>query len=356
MIHREPTNPSTPERPPYRYVTGDADVRAVFNAAGLASEIYANQEFLESRGIWELTEIFSEGELRLVDLGNLSDPGQLRESGANRGEFYDRMTQLLADSKYQNGPAVDDLNKLARICGETLATRVEQGDFELPITRTTRPSVSPFDGSTIVQFDQYVWKSPGEVPTVVEYGPGVIGKKFLDAQLKALDQGIAPFQYIGVSDGPFVNQFLNTYLRNNLSKRFEQTPSERAIVQGILNSGRLFTGREDGMLQATQSLLATPQPDGMSEVSDLILLTGVQGADPRELEATIKLSSQILKSHGKLMLSAPLDQENSEYVAFQDQLRWAEEAGYVSEWQNIIPTGDSRLGTATISGLAVLRK
>lgn len=357
MIHREPTNPSTPERPPYQYVEGNADMRVVLDAAGLATETYGSPKFMQEKGLWDMMEVFSDGELRLVDPNDLSNPDRLLQSGSNRGEFYDGMTRLLADSKYQSGSVVDEVNKLGRFCGHLFAGYVERGDVVPPIATTTRPMVSPFDGSTIVQFDQYTWKGSPEAPSIiVEYGPGITGKKFLDAQLKALDQGIPPFQYVGVSDGPFINEFLNTYLGNNLRKRFGQSPSERAQMQGILNSGRLLAGREDGMLQATQSLLATQQPGGTSEVSDLLLLTGVHKADPKELEATIKLSPGILKSHGKLMLAAPLGRPEAGSVSFEDQLRWAEQAGYVTEWQNTISTGDARLGKATTSGVAVLHK
>lgn len=358
MIHREPRNPIPAERPEYNYVEGVPDVPKVLDAAGLEREKYANTEFMQQRGLWDLLEVFSDGELRLVEQADLSNADKLLQSGSNRGEFYDKMTQLFADSKYKSGSEVDEVNKLARECGKIFAGYVLRGDLQPPMSTTTLPVVSPLDGRTMVQFDQYVWRSPyAAPPVIIEYGPGITGKKFLDAQLNAHDQDMPSFQYVGVSDGPFVNQFLNTYMGVSWSNRLSrQSVAKRAMLKRKIDSGEVFTGREDGMLQATKYMLATPQPGGSNEVSDLILLTGVHKADPKELESTIKLTPRLLRSYGRLMLASPMGRVENDSVPFQDQLRWAEQAGYVTEWQSTIRTGDARLGKATTSGVAVLHK
>jgi hypothetical protein len=350
MIHREPTDPGRPNRPPYHYVEGNANVEALLDAADLDTTTYGTREFMQNEGLWDLMEIFSDGELRLVAHSDLANPTSLLQSGENRSEFYEKMTQLRTNTLREDGPLTDEMNMLARFCGTIFASYVERGELQVPTSVTTMPIVSPLDGKTIVRFGQYTWQSSSDVPVIIEYGPGTAGKKFLDAQMKGLAQGLPPFQYMGVSDGPFVNQFLISYLGDSLERKFGRDARQFAT------DGRLLIGREDGMLQATEGLLATPQPSGTHEMSELILLTGVHKADPRELEATIKLSPRILHPDGKLMLAAPLEQVEPDSTRFSDQLRWAEEAGYVTEWQNMIPTGNPALGKATVSGLAVLHK
>lgn len=353
MAQREP-KPRNPDNnqnhATYRLVYGSPDVVKIVERSGLDVNTYASKEFVMNEGLWDLMEIFSDGELRLASPDTLHDLEQLRNPEAYRSEFYEKITRLRANARNEDGELHDEFNKLARACGGMLAEFVENGQLGVPESATTIPDISAVDKKTRVKFGDYLWESPHEVPIVLEYGPGVSGKKFLDQQLHGLARNIPPFQYIGISNGPFINQFLTSYLQKRLVRNFGQAAGEYAT------NGRLFVGREDGMLQATQGLIKTPQPSGTHEMSDLILMTGVHKADRRELEKTIKLSSQILRPQGKLMLAAPLTSVEGGSVPFRDQLQWAQEAGFMAEWQKDVQTGSELLGTSTVSGLAVLHK
>lgn len=328
----------------------------VCEAAGLDVATYSTRDYIASRGVWGLIELFSDGELRVL-AGNDSaaaDRASVRQrSGqARHGEFYTKMSDLRSAVQTESSPIADELNKLARFCGATLAEYVTRGEFRLPDAKLARPGISARTGRVSVQFDTYSWQSTRDTAVILEYGPGVTGKKFLDIQLDTLrlQRRLPPFQYLGISDGPFINQFLVTYLGNRLVEQFG--PEARQLG----SNGRLFIGREDGMQQATHELLATSQPSGTHEMCDLILLTGVHRANPHELQDTIKRSPQLLHPEGKLMLSAPLDEVEEGVTPFAKQLGWAQESGYVPEWQQTVPTGNAALDTNTISGLAVLHR
>jgi hypothetical protein len=348
----ESTGPTGSNRPPYHYVEGDANLAMLCETADLDPTTYGTQDFVVNRGLWALMELFSDGELRILAGDDVANRELVQQSpGQDRyGEFYDKIAQRRTTALAEGGQMADEINKLSRFCGTVLASYVAKGEIQLPDAKVVRPGVSPVNGRAFVRFNEYTWRSPSDVAVILEYGPGITGKKFLDTQLDALQRNLPPFQYIGVSDGPFINQFLVTYLGDELEKSFGREARQFAT------SGRLFVGREDGMQQATQELLATPQPSGTHEMCDLILLTGVHEASPPELEFAIKNSSQLLRPDGRLMLSAPIQQVKPSTTPYAKQLDWAQEAGYTAEWQQIVNTGDPALGTATLSGLTVLHK
>lgn len=339
-------------RPPYHYVEGDANFAMLCETAGLDPATYGSKDFIVNRGLWGLMELFSDGELRILAGDDAANREIVQQTlGQERyGEFYEKMASLRTTALSEGGRVADEVNKLARFCGTILAGYVGKGEVQLPDAKVVRPGVSAVSGRAFVRFNEYAWRSQSEVAVILEYGPGITGKKFLDTQVSALQRNLPPFQYIGVSDGPFINQFLVTYLGDELEKSFGRE------ARPFATSGRLFVGREDGMQQATQELLATPQPSGTHEMCDLILMTGVHEANPAELEYAIRHSPQLLRHDGKLMLSAPIQQVRPSTTPYAKQLDWAQEAGYVAEWQQIVNTGDPALGTATLSGLTVLHK
>ena len=213
-----------------------------------------------------------------------------------------------------------------------------------------QPNLDPSTGRMTVDCLDYRWVSSREHAIILEYGPGVAGAKWFDLMMNALAAGEVPLQYIGVSNGPFANQFLVDSFVTQLEERLGSGMGELAT------SGQLFIPREDGMVQATKGMLATPQATGTHEICDLILLTAVHKADPRQLEQTIALSPQLLRPDGRLLLSAPLTQVGPGMTTFGQELEWARQAGYTVEWQGQAETGDAKLGTATTSGFAALRK
>lgn len=339
-------------RPPYRYVDGEADFKFVCDAANLDSDSYAKREYLQSEGLFALIEMFTDGELRILTGEDQILSNKARKCGGQEryGEFFEKIHALRTEAVAEGGVKADEVNRLARFCGNVLADFVEKGTVTLPSSDIVRPNVSPFDGSLSLTFNDYVWQAPRRPAVVLEYGPGVAGTKFLDAQLAGLGRNQFSFQYVAVSDGPFVNQFLLNYLGNNAGKQYGPE------VRSLATSGTLFVGREDGMLQATAALLATPQPSGSHEICDLILMTAVHDAQPEELEFTMKHSVRLLRQGGKLLLSAPLTRPKATMTPFPELLDWAMDVGYIVEWQRTAQTGDVTLGTNTHSGFAVLLK
>ncbi len=348
----ESTDPLIPNRPPYNYVEGDANFALLCETAGLDPTAYGSKDFVLNRGLWALMELFSDGELRILAGDDALNRENMQQTlGQDRyGEFYERMSHLRSTALSVGGPVSNEVNKLARFCGTILAGYVGKGEVQLPDAKVARPGVSADNKRAFVRFNEYTWRSPSDVAVILEYGPGVTGKEFLDTQLGALRQNLLPFQFIGISDGPFINQFLVTYLGDELEKSFGRE------ARSFATSGRLFVGREDGMQQATQELLATLQPSGTHEMCDLILMTGIHDADPEELRYAIKHSPELLRHTGKLMLSAPIQQVRPSTTPHAQLLEWAQKAGYIAEWQKFVNTGDSALGTATLSGLTVLHK
>jgi len=339
-------------RPPYHFVNGDVNLLMITEAAGLVTDPYGTTNYIVERGFGALMEIFSEGELRVLvgdDVDNI-DAAQSQKGDDRYGEFYTKITKAREEALAEGGPLADEFNKLARMCGTILAGRLATGNVVLPSNNIAKPYFSPVTGHVNVTFDEYNWVSPSDTAVILDQGPGLGGTRFLDVLVNAIRYGFRPFQYIGFSNGPFVNEFLLDYWGNEMERHFGSDGRRFA------NSGELFMGREDGMQQATRTLLATPQPGGTSEVCDLMLMTGVHRANPIELEDTIRMSPQLLHETGKLMLSAPLVEVAPDVTTFDSQLAWAEDSGLYIEWAKIVSTGDSRMGTATHSGLAVLRK
>lgn len=352
MTFQEPGEPTSSGRPPYNYVDGDVNIPAVLNAAGLDPTKYASQDFFVQHGMFALWELFSDGELRIFEAEQLTESEEIaRTAGEERhGEFFDKLAVLRQEVLQKGGPLADEINKLARYCGRMLAEFVTEGYVQVPTNKLVQSYINPASGHVSLQFDEHRWQGNHPAGVILEYGPGVGGKRFIDSQLISVALGKAPFQYFAISDGPFVNQFLMSYLGNRLEAAYG--PGARDIAGG----GRLLLGREDGMLQATDGLLATPQPSGSHEICDVILATGLHEAEAAELEFAIKNSPRLLRSDGEVFISAPTEKVRPTSTTFAEQVGWALDAGLEVTWQKELVTGDYRLGTETTSGLAVLKK
>ena len=338
----------------YNYVDGPADYASIVQAAGLDPSVYATQEFVAERGMPALMELFADGEQRFGEVDPGIDPYAVLASTPEQrhGEFYEEIAQLRADAYAHGGPLEDEMHRLERFAGRYLAGLAARGETLSPQQgrNMIEPGLDATSGEVVVDCAGYQWHADRQPVVILEYGPGMAGTKWFEPLLQGLATRGLPFRYIGVSNGPFVNQYLVDMLGRKLEERFGPGAGQYAAT------GQLFIPREDGMERATTELLATPQPDGTYEICDLIVLSAVHTADPGELERTIALSPQLLRPSGRLMISAPLTEVMPGSATFAQELAWALQAGYTIEWQGQANTGDAQLGTATVSGFAVLHK
>jgi hypothetical protein len=330
-------------RPPYRYVEGNVDFTSLIGRAGLDIDEYADQDYLATQGLQALYELFSDGEIRVVNLAESTGTDRTAPDGkARHGNFYAAFLKLTQEAQ-SDEQLQDEINRLARFCGNVLGVQVARDDIEIPGASRVKPSINTSLKFCLGIGDQefVIRSNPG---IILEYGPGLVGKRFIDAQAAMLKFGITPIQYIPVSDGPFVNQFLMTYSSETFQKNFGKEVASQFSRTGLL------AGREDGMLQASEELVqASQQP-----MCDVIILAGVHRAEAEELQETLKLVSKLLKKEGVLILSAPIPRVEQQATTFEEQLIFAREAGLKLSWRGEEPSGDIRLGTQTTSGLAFL--
>lgn len=73
--------------------------------------------------------------------------------------------------------------------------------------------------SNLLSFDHTITPLPRTPKVVIDYGPGVVGRSFIDSQIRDLSEGIPPFVYIAAGKGPFVNEFLQQSLGSEKRKR-----------------------------------------------------------------------------------------------------------------------------------------
>ena len=304
---------------------------------------------MKRAGMVALMELFSDGELRVLTPEQAGYGEALRQPAEERfGEFYRRMAGLRTRLVAAEGPLVDEMNKLARFSGRLLARFERDGIVQLPEGRLIQPGLDAAEGTVTLAAAGHTWKAPRQGIVVVEYGPGLVGRKMLETQVEALQQGRVPFQYIAVSDGPFVNEYLTQWYGTEVERRIGAGAAQ-------LLAGKLFIGREDGMLQATESLAESSQrPDG--GMGDVLLFSGVHEANPLELKYALQASPRLLAPEGRVLLGAPLAKVSAATTAYGEQLAWVTEVGLVPEWEGSMTTGNAALDRQTVSGVAVLRK
>lgn len=134
-----------------------------------------------------LMELFSDGELHVLTEEQAADAVARKGSGAQRfGEFYQHMASLRKRVATEGGPVLDEMNRLERFSGRARASYEERGMVRLPRGKLIRPGFASDDGALTLTVGSLVWKATRQGVVVVEYGPGLIGREMLEAQVGAL--------------------------------------------------------------------------------------------------------------------------------------------------------------------------
>lgn len=322
-------------RAPYVPQYGSANLFLIAREAGLDPLKYATEDFIGAGGgMGALYELFSDGEIieHQVDKPFLAvAPPEVRH-----GEFYSKLAALRQRVRNEPGSALDiEMNKLARFCGIIYAGEALRG--RLPIGASSEVQATIDQRGAGINYAGYRLRiEPQSI--IMDIGPGVVGKQFIELQARLLERGQI-FQYLAISNGPFVNQFLLEYGKHV----FNRNPSLRGYFNRLIELGFL-TGREDGFSSALAELLFTPQPSGRHDFADVVICNGLGGADGEELRAGLSQIHRLVKPGGHLLLGSSVERAHDTGLSFDEQL------ALVSENFDVVTQVTRK------SGLAIIRR
>ena len=296
------------KKAPYVPQYGPADFTMIVREAGLDPLKYATQDFMVSGGMAALYELFSDGEIVTYTLNK--PPFGTPED--RHGEFYIRMVSLRERALTEPGSKLDkEINKLARFCGEVYAGEAAEG--KLPMGASSEVKAAIDSEGPSINYAGYRIAMSGR-PIIVDIGPGVSGRQFIELQASLLDQGQI-FQYLAISNGPFVSQFLLEYGKHV----FNRNPKLQGIFDRIMEQG-YFIGREDGFSSAFAELLSTPQPSGRHDFADVVICNGLGGVDGEELRDGLSQVHRLVKPGGHLLLGSPVERVQERGLSFDEQM------------------------------------
>lgn len=223
------------------------------------------------------------------------------------GFFRPALLKTLAERSSANEPAIKALQGLfATILARwALSGRMS---YHLPSTNLVGDTLF-FDGNE----HSYELSRSSRPRTVVDYGPGVGERFILHEHFRAVAAG-RPFFYLPVTKGSFVNQFALRYL----DMLHGQEELNRYLAKNF------YLPQEDGILAATTRMRAS----SLSGQCDVILCSGLQMIDRRELEAGIVNSSLLLRPGGVLLIRATKERNPPESATADDMLAIAYQAGF----------------------------
>lgn len=332
------------KRPPYIPQYGNADVVLICREAGLDPSHYATQDYFTRRGLWGLIELFSDGEVIIEPTGNLALAKAAPE--VRHGEFYSRISQLRQDAQKEPGSLIDnELNKLARLCGTIYANRVVEGMTNLGGTRSV-VQIALDQREPVIRYANRQVKVTHDM-SIMDIGPGIEGRQFIDLQALLLKQR-SVIQYIPISQGPFVNQFLMIYGQEKFRKD-PKLPRFKAVAQN-----GFFVGREDGMLAALEEILSTPQPAGRHDICDVVICNGLGTANRDEFIEGLKLVPNMIKPEGHLLLGLPIEKIDSQGPTFSEGLEAVK--GRLSLVHQVTSTSGSPFRGRTTTTYAILKQ
>lgn len=336
------------ERKPYVPQYGNVNFNLICQEAGLDPKIYATSDFVARRGILELYELFSDGELIVPQLDTpVAAVGNVGPE-IRHGEFYTKIASLWQRTQVQPGSDIDkEFNKLARFCGTSFALLVANGHTPLGIRSEVQITFDqkrePFIGYAGYQI------KIGPEPHILDIGPGIEGRQFIDLQASLLKQRRI-MQYLAISKGPFINQFLIDYGREIYNK----DPELQGLFSELIRRG-LFIGREDGARDTLEELISTPQPSGRYDFIDIAICNGVTTANRDEIIRALGLLPNTVRQGGYLLLGADAKRRREDGWCFDDGLEVVSDK-FTAVHQVTKSSGSALLGRSTISTFAVLKK
>lgn len=139
---------------------------------------------------------------------------------------------------------------------------------------------------------------------VVEYGPGLAGKRHIDEQFAMIQRGGEPFAYTAISRRSFTSAFL------------EAVASVRSYRSAV--SEPPLKCMDEGIVAATRQL-----PDA---TADVVICANLHKADPHELRGGMREASRLLRPGGALVVRSVLTAGEAEVDA-QQMIAWAHAGG-----------------------------
>lgn len=329
------------KRPKYIPHRGDANVVSIVWRAGLDPSSYATKEFLMQRnGLGALYSLFSGGEMTM-------NP---RDRNAELDKFIDAIAQYRKEVRENLGDQEEvEFHKFERMCGSILAYEVFERKIVLPDSSVAKPQMNKA-GTPCIQYAERLIPirststHESAIPLVIDVGPGLAGRKFVDLLVQSFEH--SPFFYVPISNGPFINEFLSTYLKlkyPHFLSILRQRPS-------------FFLGREDGVPAAFQELLSVPPSQEENGYSDIIICNGLASANGQELAAALQLTPQIAKPGSFLLLGSPIRKVHEGGLSFHEQCTILNKGGFHTIQEITHQSGNKNTGTSTISTYAILQK
>ena len=234
---------------------------------------------------------------------------------------------------------------MARFCGTVYAHTVVEGRNPLGLRSEVQVDINRFQPA-ISYAGESLKINPGMI--IMDIGPGSAGRQFIDLQASLMRRQQF-VQYLTLSKGPFVNQFLMDYGRE-VFKKDPRLPNFDQIVKD-----GLFIGREDGMLSALEAILSTPQSSGGHNNTDLVICNGLGSANRDEFVEGLKLVPQIVKPGGHLLLGASVEGIQDEGPSFGDGWKAVSDK-FATVHQITKRSGSALLGKTTRSSFAILQR
>lgn len=175
---------------------------------------------------------------------------------------------------------------------------------------------------------------------VFDYGACLTGRSYIADQVRFFNQGMRPFTYGALTRLHFTNQALiNTY-----NTDYGPGTSDAFI------SRQLYLGREDGVAAATDEVIRAQREHGApAEVADLILATGAQHVEPKDLKRGIVNAHTLLKEGGRLIVRS-FARPASDELGTDEIVGWAFNAGFAERDAVHLEAAQGQVGALLLGG------
>ena len=225
----------------------------------------------------------------------------------NDGKFVPTLLRLYEGNDAALHGKIDGLAHLAGI----FVARQLLGESAFSFSQFIRREVTMLPAGFAL--DDRVVHLDRPVQSVVEYGPGMHGKHYIDTQAHTLGQRKEPFTYYALTIGPVVGSVLGHYAAVKLGE-----------------SNPYFKFNRDGMAAGSDRLLQEQWRTGTQGFADIVIASKVHRADPREIAHAISNAHSVLRPNGALLLRGPLaeSRHDGREVSIETMLEYADNAGF----------------------------